>query len=280
MDKFLTYENQQPIWLEDIDFMQQATVDALKGVVSALSLDNSGTVILTKDLVKKTTVFSVDTYEVSPGYIAIDGEVYPVKSGEVSTHTDAPVYWRVISEKTQEVTLGDNTQAKVYEKKYVQLSSWYSAGDVYVRYDSTKEFTSAFVNSIKAQLRLVNEISLNPVLPNTAPAESICNLYFGTSALGIKGLSFTFYAKNSFELPSVNGKRRLFVYDERIASRDFTLIMTKFWYDSNDPSKYYIYLLTFCNGDCYISTLDGREVVTMPAGTMHETKIISYGNNF
>ncbi len=45
--------------------------------------------------------------------------------------TSQPVYWVVVQEKFQNETFADNSEAQVYERRYVKLSTTYTKSDMY-----------------------------------------------------------------------------------------------------------------------------------------------------
>lgn len=65
MNKFLTHEGGQPIWLEDIDFMNESVRDVLKLLLQGITGEESPKCILVKPTPEKD------------GVICVDGEIMP-----------------------------------------------------------------------------------------------------------------------------------------------------------------------------------------------------------
>lgn len=77
MDKFLTFQGLQPIWLGDFDFMQKAVGDVfinlIKGICGHDSIIISGCEVSVSE--------SSPQVEWTDGLVALDGEILPIKAG-------------------------------------------------------------------------------------------------------------------------------------------------------------------------------------------------------
>lgn len=100
MNNFLIYEGNQPVYLDDLQFINQATADSLTGIIKSI-LQNDSTVILYGCLITPLGVGSDQTeFICSAGYISVSGTIYEVKSGTVRAASEANLYWEIVTEKT------------------------------------------------------------------------------------------------------------------------------------------------------------------------------------
>lgn len=123
MNNFLIYEGNQPVYLDDLQFINQATADSLTGIIKSI-LQSDSTVILYGCLITQLGVGSGQTeFICSAGYISVSGTIYEVKSGTVRAASEANLYWEIVTEKDGLRRLGNGTEEYVYEKKYIRLST-------------------------------------------------------------------------------------------------------------------------------------------------------------
>ena len=106
MDKFLTFPGLQPIYLGDINFLQESVSDAFLLLLKGLTGQDSPRCVL-----KEATVQS-------DGAICFDGEILPSKYGPV---TDRSVYKIVSAFSGQRVFKNQDTH-DCYETRYVIVS--------------------------------------------------------------------------------------------------------------------------------------------------------------
>ena len=80
MNKFLTFQGQQPLYLGDVDFASQAIRDAFKMVLQGLTGSSDANAILRGVVpdVRSSTVFF------SAGVVSIEGEILPVEASSVT----------------------------------------------------------------------------------------------------------------------------------------------------------------------------------------------------
>lgn len=134
MNNFLIYEGNQPVYLDDLQFINQATLDALTGIVEGIQQTNSPVILYGCDITSVPASSGQTTYSNTAGYVSVLGEVYPVKAGSVTTSTGANLYWEIVTEKDGQRRLGNGTEQYVYEKKYIRLAS---TGSILVVKDNT-----------------------------------------------------------------------------------------------------------------------------------------------
>lgn len=78
MNKLLFKEGGQPFYLDDLEFMQESTADALKAICSGMKLGEKHILLsdpVSTEILGSNTVYTI----VGNGYIVIDDEVYPIK---------------------------------------------------------------------------------------------------------------------------------------------------------------------------------------------------------
>lgn len=134
MNNFLIYEGNQPVYLDDLQFINQATLDALTGIVEGIQQTNSPVILYGCDITSVPASSGQTTYSNTAGYVSVLGEVYPVKAGSVTTSTGANLYWEIVTEKDGQRRLGNGTEQYVYEKKYIRLAT---TGSILVVKDNT-----------------------------------------------------------------------------------------------------------------------------------------------
>lgn len=134
MNNYLIYEGNQPVYLDDLQFINQATLDALTGIVEGIQQINSPVILYGCDITSVPASSGQTTYSNTAGYVSVLGEVYPVKAGSVTTSTGANLYWEIVTEKDGLRRLGNGTEQYVYEKKYIRLAS---TGSILVVKDNT-----------------------------------------------------------------------------------------------------------------------------------------------
>lgn len=125
MDKFLTFEGLQPIWLGDFDFMQEAAGSALKNLAKAVARYDSA--ILYGCEVTMSGSVQVTEYAWTDGIVVLDGEILPIKAGSISIRfPNLPnLYFHIQSSYPQEGEriFKDGQSHNCYEKREAVLTS-------------------------------------------------------------------------------------------------------------------------------------------------------------
>lgn len=117
MDKFLTFPGQQPIYLGDIDFMQESVRQALKNLLISYTGDPDGTAILTGvEVIKEGQDVSW-----TDGVIAIEGDILPVAGGSITGGADSTLYFQVVSTLSGTRTMKDGTVRQCYQTNVAQV---------------------------------------------------------------------------------------------------------------------------------------------------------------
>jgi hypothetical protein len=141
MDKVIINEGGQPLFLEDLKFLQDSAGDAMKGLCKFVcgSYDAaylSGIAVTSTDYVENDK--NHRRYDWSDGYIALKGEVYPVAAGSLSVLLGTNVYWKVVATPSTQRTFKNGSQFNVREIRTVALVSAVADGDTYVAYSAVK----------------------------------------------------------------------------------------------------------------------------------------------
>ncbi len=113
MDRYLTYEGEQPVWLDDFDFMQNSVKDTISRMISAITTDKV-VVLQGFEITKKG-----DTTSWTDGVVAIDGEVLPLKAGQSDK---AVLYYRIVSNYSGGRVFKNGSEHQCYESRHVILT--------------------------------------------------------------------------------------------------------------------------------------------------------------
>lgn len=128
MDRYLTFEGEQPVWLDDFDFMQKSVRDTISRMISAVSTNK--VVILQGCEFGHEGLWTTWT----DGIIAIDGEILPIRAGKSQT---LPLYYNIQTELSGNRIFKNGAEHKCYESRYATLSratNDYGLGDE-IRFD-------------------------------------------------------------------------------------------------------------------------------------------------
>lgn len=130
MNKFLTFAGTQPVYLGDVDFMQNAVGAAMTQLARALmdSASNSLNAILQG--VQLTRVSSGQV-RYSSGVVVIGGEILPVASETIAATTSQTLYFHVVSSLSGERTFKDGNSHQCYDTRAAVINTT-SAGGVAV----------------------------------------------------------------------------------------------------------------------------------------------------
>lgn len=116
MNKFLTFPGTQPVYLGDIDFMQDAARAAFSLLFRGLidSDSNSLNAILQG---VDVTILSVDQIQYSAGVVVLNGEILPVEGDTISISSSAPLYLHVNSVLSGSRTFKDGNSHDCYDTR-------------------------------------------------------------------------------------------------------------------------------------------------------------------
>ena len=133
MNKFLTFAGVQPVYLGDIDFMQNAASDIFSQLAGALmnQAPNNLNAVLYGVEISHPAAFQVTW---TGGAVVLNGEILKVLPGSLTSQSSSsPVlYFHVISTLSGERTFKDGVSRECYETRTATLTES-SEGGVYER---------------------------------------------------------------------------------------------------------------------------------------------------
>ena len=106
MNRFLTFTGVQPVFLGDVDFMQDAAANGFKQLARALmgSGDEAMNAILQG---VKITSAAGNLYSWTAGVVVLNGELLPIAAGSVNAIDRDHLYFHVVSTLSGERTFED-----------------------------------------------------------------------------------------------------------------------------------------------------------------------------
>lgn len=151
MNNFLTKEGGQPIWLGDIDFMQQSWQESVRQIVASLTGSSTSTCVLygcKPDSNGGTTA----------GVISLNGEIMPVKESRLPWQGSSIM---VVTEKSSERTFKNGSKVLCHETRYAILADeGLSTADI-PHYDyQNVEFGSDALNLKPGSIKVVRHAGL------------------------------------------------------------------------------------------------------------------------
>ena len=127
MDKFLTKSGGLPVWLNDIDFMQESVRKSMSDLLKGLSGMDTPTCIV-------SGCHTIDT-GISAGIVCVDGEILPVSESSVNPNSAMLVVSSTVSGPRK---LKNGETVECYEHRYarwVALSEHEGVGPRYISLD-------------------------------------------------------------------------------------------------------------------------------------------------
>ena len=118
MNKYLTFAGLQPVYLGDVDFLQEATRNALSLILQGLT----GT--------EKPNCILVQPTQNKEGVVCVDGEILPYRYGQKSATSSVAV--RVISEYGGERMFKNGETHACHETRYAQNEAASSSDPYYI----------------------------------------------------------------------------------------------------------------------------------------------------
>lgn len=121
MNRFLTFTGEQPIYLGDFDFMQDASASAFKNIARALMNEESDS--LNAILQGVEIMYSVDGTSLiwSKGIVVLNGELMTIRSGSASGGLQ-PLYFHVVEETSGERTFKDGATHECWAERYAIIN--------------------------------------------------------------------------------------------------------------------------------------------------------------
>lgn len=129
MNKLLTYAGTMPVYLGDLDFMQNAA----KGSIGQLAQALMGSGNASQNAILQGLVFSISSGEISftSGIVVLGGEVLPIDAGVVTASAVSELYLHVDSELSGTRTFKDGQSHDCYDTRSAIINTT-SAGGVAV----------------------------------------------------------------------------------------------------------------------------------------------------
>lgn len=123
MNKFLTFAGTQPVYLGDIDFMQNAASQGFSQIAAALLNSPADTLNAILQGVEVTNP-APNTVSWTSGVVVIAGEILPLASGSITADpSETPLYVHVVSALSGERTFKDGTTKQCYETRSATIST-------------------------------------------------------------------------------------------------------------------------------------------------------------
>lgn len=145
MNKLMGIEGGQPLYTDDLLFMQQSSMEAMKGIVASIGMGQTNVVL--SGCVITIGSASGGRHEVkwTEGFVAIGGEMYPVKAGNTSVQQGyGTLYWVVKKEAYELRDFENGAQNKVYERSEAVVSAAYAAGETHIDVNGMYDFKGSF----------------------------------------------------------------------------------------------------------------------------------------
>jgi len=121
MNKLLTYAGVMPVFLGDINFMQNAAADAFKQLARALM--NSGSDSVNAILQGVEITSGGQDVEWSAGIVVLNGEILPVAAGGVTAQGPNELYFHVNSVLSGERTFKDGNSHDCYDTRTAVINT-------------------------------------------------------------------------------------------------------------------------------------------------------------
>lgn len=127
MNKLLTYQGAQPVYLGDIDFMQNAASSGFLMLAKALTGVSGDTQNAILQGVEITRISSEQTH-VSAGVVLLNGELLPVEEATINVSWRAPLYFHIDSVLSSERTFKDGSSHKCHDTRSAYINGASSDG--------------------------------------------------------------------------------------------------------------------------------------------------------
>ena len=127
MNKILTFNGTQPIYLGDIDFAQASAGEMYTLLARALMGADSNSMNAILQGVE-ISVPSAGVVQISSGIVVINGEVLPVEGGSISAASTDPLYVHVSSVLSGSRTFKDGTSHDCYDTRKATINTTSEGG--------------------------------------------------------------------------------------------------------------------------------------------------------
>jgi hypothetical protein len=130
MNRLLTYAGQQPVYLGDIDFMQDASKNVFTYLARALMSSGSDSLnaILQGVDISIESSGGTATFNWTAGVVVINGEVMPVAAGSITGETSSTLYFHVNSVKSGSRTFKDGVSRECWDSRSAIIDTQSTGG--------------------------------------------------------------------------------------------------------------------------------------------------------
>ena len=123
MNKFLTFAGTQPVYLGDVDFLQNAARAAFTQLARALMNSGSNSMNAILQGVDITRIRLTKRVSYSAGVVVINGEILPVAGGTITAEPSDVLYFHVVSALSGERTFKDQSVHQCYDTRSVVINN-------------------------------------------------------------------------------------------------------------------------------------------------------------
>ncbi len=118
MNKYLTFPGRQPVFLGDIDFMQ----DAVRDTFAQLLKGYTGLATPTAILHGLTLTTTDDSIAWTAGVVCLAGEILPVPADALTGTSGGPYYLNIVTDHSGEREMGDGIIRPVLQERYAEIT--------------------------------------------------------------------------------------------------------------------------------------------------------------
>lgn len=256
MNKLLGMEGGQPLYTDDLLFMQQNAMEAMRGIVSSIGMGQSNVVLSGCEITVGSVVSGRHEVKWTEGFLSINGEIYPVKAGTVNVQQGyGSLYWVVKREAYELRDFENGAQNKVYERSEAVVSASYNAGETHVDVTGMYDFKDSFDKYVTKYTSKNILHSVN----NQNEMDVSCTLYECNNGFAICQVNVNVKAK------FVATSNVLFSYVVKPIFGAASAVVT---------SSMNFYLFRMINGAAYLYNIDGSSVTSFEEGSFSVNLII------
>lgn len=248
MNKLLFKEGGQPLYLDDLDFMQSAFTETVKGIISTY-----GNVILSGCNIPPAIAIAgrPSSYSWEEGYIAINGEVYRVENGSFDGSLNADLYWKVVSTEGQKEIYENTSEHNVYQYRKVVLTDTVTSSDIYV--------SASTIKSMNDFLMTYEEIDIRTAASNVPEDAVSVSFKLFKSNQGFDIVKINFRA-----LKALSGTFSPWVYYDYYEADGKPQIIVR----SDTRNQIYTFMLS--RGAVLVYPIGGTAITEFPEGFSYE----------
>lgn len=151
MNKFLTFPGKQPVYLGDIDFMQNSVAAVFSEIARALvDSENDSLNAILQGVELGAPIAGRSSW--TAGIVVIDGEILPVEAGSAATVANDSLYLHVVSILSGERTFKDGQDHECYETRSAEINTESEGGiqvTSLVRFGGNAFLSSAFSGDLQ-----------------------------------------------------------------------------------------------------------------------------------